>query len=74
MKKFANHPLYQAAEAADTAYRAAVVKQYGAINARDAAYYPSTHNKATMAARAAKIAADEAWLTYLCAPRSVVQS
>ena len=68
------HPLHKAALDADDAFHAAVVAQFGAKAAGDARYHTLSHNEATRAAWAAKIAADEAWLTYLCAPRSGAQS
>ena len=57
--------LYKVALAADDAFQAAVVKQFGKKNAGDMRYQPKLHNAETKAAYEAFSAASDAWLNSM---------
>ncbi len=57
--------LYKVALAADDAFQAAVVKQFGKKNAGDMRYQPKLHNAETKAAYQVFSAASDAWRNSL---------
>ena len=63
-----NFALYQAACAADDAYRDALVRVYGAKAAGDKRYLLNHSHPELQAAAAAKRAADDAWLAEMRRP------